>query len=314
MMTTRSAVLFFAALCAAGLCLGAAPADWAAAPGAFRAHLIVLALILIPALALTGARRRALGLTLIAALSAAAAASSLAPRAPMSGPGREVTLVSANLRRTNAEQAAMARDLLALNADILALQEIPTTFLDDFPEIRRAYPHGRAHFSPTPAGGRAVLSRLPLAPGGPPPRGGDQPGHAAVSIQVGAATLRVMSVHFDWPLIGAQTMQIERFARFADDFHPAPGVHAALVGDFNAAPWSRTVARAGAVAGASPVGGLLGTWRGMAPGALLSALPFGAPLDHILLSPKAGLRAIETAPIAGSDHLALRATLFIPRP
>lgn len=309
--------MFSAALVAAGLCLGAAPADWAAAPGAFRAHLIALALIVIPALALTGARRGAMGLALIAALAAAGAAGSLLLRPPGTGEGREVTLVSANLRRTNADQAAMARDLLALDADILALQEIPATFLDDHPQIRRAYRHGHAHFSPIPPGGRAVLSRLPLAPDGPPARGGDQPGHAAVSIQVGAATLRVMSVHFDWPLIGAQAMQIERFARFADDFRPGPGDHAALVGDFNAAPWSRTVARAGAVAGAAPAGGLLGTWRGMAPGALpaaLAVLPFGAPLDHILISPGVGLRALETAPIAGSDHLALRATLFLPTP
>ena len=278
----------------------------------------MLAVALAPVLFAQGARRGAAALAAIAALAGVAVAPTLrANIAAPTGDGIELVLVSANLRRGNSVPDAMLRDLLALNADILALQEIPAGFLEDRPALRRAYPHGRAHASPVPPGGRAVLSRLPLAPGAPPMRGGDQPGHAAASFQVGAATLRVMSVHFDWPLIGAQAMQIDRFARFADDFRPAHGVHAALVGDFNAAAWSRAVARAGAVAGAAAVSGFNGTWRGAAPGAMpsgFSALPFGAPLDHILLSPGARLRAIDTVPIAGSDHLALRATLFIPAP
>lgn len=318
MTAAHRVTLALAAICAAGLCLGAVPVAWAAAPGAFRAHLTAMALILAIALAWQGARRAAAGLAVIAALSAGAMVPMAAPKIFAAiGPGAEVTLVSANLRRANDRPAQMLRDLLALDADILALQEIPPTFLDDHPALRRAYPYGRTHFSPIPPGGRAVLSRLPPALDGPPTRGGDQPGHAAASFKVGAATLRVMSVHFDWPLIGAQAMQIDRFGRFADDFAPAHGVHAALVGDFNAGPWSDTVARAGAIVGAAPVDGLIGTWRGAAPSDLpgpVSALPFGLPLDHILLTSGVRLRAISTAPIAGSDHLALRATIFIPAP
>jgi endonuclease/exonuclease/phosphatase (EEP) superfamily protein YafD len=44
----------------------------------------------------------------------------------------------------------------------------------------------------------------------------------------------------------------------------------------------------------------------------LSALPFGLPIDHILLSRDVALRRLEAVPIAGSDHMARRAELIVP--
>lgn len=288
----------------------------AAAAGALRAHLAVAALGCALALAAQGARGGALALALAALIAAASLGPTRALQTEAAVAGRHITLVTANLLRTNTAQDQAARDLLALDADILALQEIPPGFLETQAALRRAYPYGRVHVSPVPPNGQAVLSRLPLAKGGAPPRAGHQPGHAALTLDLGGgATLRVMSVHFGWPAIGGQELQIARFDRFATDFAPIHGASAALVGDFNATRWSAAVARAGAVAGAAPVGPLRGTYRAMSPERLprfLSALPFGLPIDHILLSRDVALRRLEAVPIAGSDHMALRAELIVP--
>jgi endonuclease/exonuclease/phosphatase (EEP) superfamily protein YafD len=320
----RRALGVAAALCAAGLLLGMAEPIWpgAAAPAALRAHLCALALALAGALWATRARKTALAMAVLA-LGAAGTLCAPAPppAAATARPAAIITLATANLRRDNTRPDAMARDLLALGADILAVQEIPPGFLDAHPEIRRAYPYGAVHFSSIPPGGRGVLSRLPLAAGAVAPRAGDQPGHAAATFDLGrGARLRVMSVHFAWPLIGPQAFQIDRFARFAPDFapdliRPEGGPAIAVAGDFNAARWSDAVTRVGAITRAAPVGGLRGTYRGITPESLarpLSALPFGLPIDHILLSADATLLALTTAPIAGSDHLAVRAVISVP--
>lgn len=309
----RSASLL--ALAAALLLALGAGTGWRAeleVASALRAHLAALLLLLVPALALTGARGRA-ALALAAGIAGAAALGPVwsgralvhaSPEAPV------VTLLSANLRRTNPDVVALAQALIAQDADILALQEVPPGFLDSSPALTAAYPHRLVARGESPPSARALLSRLPLAPEGR--RGGHRPGYATAVALTPLGPLRVMSLHFGWPFDSVRRPQAEAFGRFAADFagwNGGPAPLAVALGDFNAPPWSPLLARVEAVTGLRTVAGLRGSFRFLAPGSLpaaLAATPFGLPLDHALVSQGLVPLSIEARPLPGSDHMALR--------
>ena len=84
----------------------------------------------------------------------------------------------------------------------------------------------------------------------------------------------------------------------------------AVMGDFNAAPWSRTLRQLSDRAGLRRRHRALGTYRGGAGGRGGAwFVPGGLPIDHILTRPGLAAESVRTIEIPGSDHLGLAATL-----
>ena len=67
--------------------------------------------------------------------------------------------------------------------------------------------------------------------------------------------------------------------------------------------------------GTRRIGGFRVTWRGFYPTWIGRVrVPLGLQLDHILLSLGIGVRHLETLPIPGSDHMAVKARIALPGP
>ena len=119
--------------------------------------------------------------------------------------------------------------------------------------------------------------------------------------------LALIGVHFGRARTALLEEQLDGLERIAAGFEP-PLV---VVGDFNAAPWTRLVGEAAARTGTRPVGGFRVTWEGDYPVVGLPSV-VGHQIDHVLLSPGIGLSLIETLPIPGSDHHGLLIELVVP--
>ncbi|MEO1688452.1 MAG: endonuclease/exonuclease/phosphatase family protein, partial [Pseudomonadota bacterium] len=255
-----------------------------------------------------------------AALAAAACALALVgaeelrrtpERASAAGDAATVTLIAANVFRFNADPAALAEALAALDADVLVTVETPEALLAEPGPLAEAFPHDRRWREPAGRGHVALWSRRPFAPS-PADRIGGHPAHVIATLDLGeGARFTVMGVHFDWPVVGAQNWQLLDFNRFWG-LLPRPF---AVAGDFNAAPWSATVDRVEKILNAEVIGGVRPTYFGGVGGrGGKLPVPFGLPIDHVLVSPGIGVERIETLRLPGTDHRAVRTVLKVPRP
>ncbi len=282
-----------------------------------RAHLALAALALAVALA---AARRLRGAALPAA-AAAALAASLGPvwtapedPAPPEAPDAvEITLVSANLLRTNPHMAEAQDALLALHPDILVLIEVPPALEA---VAAAAFGDARLDFAlPSPHGtiGISVLTQRPYRRAPAIVFRDWVPWHLAVDVPLDAQgrSLRLAAFHFPAPFDPGHARRragLHELAPLASD----PLV---AVGDFNAAPWTRTVARTGEVLGAEPAGGWRPTWfprLGWLGDRLRPWL--GLPIDNLLTSRSVQVLSLRAVAIPGSDHLAQVARLRVTWP
>jgi endonuclease/exonuclease/phosphatase (EEP) superfamily protein YafD len=144
--------------------------------------------------------------------------------------------------------------------------------------------------------------------------------------EVGGARLAIALVHPPPPLEDrARVEQLRHFDAIAGRIHAialgdpgaaeaagAPGAPKApflLMGDFNAAPWSRAFARLRGAAGACDTRAGFGAQTSFpADGWLLRI-----PIDHVLASCAIGVRDRRVGPAVGSDHLPVIADLAVPR-
>jgi endonuclease/exonuclease/phosphatase (EEP) superfamily protein YafD len=208
----------------------------------------------------------------------------------------QFTLLSANLLYTNREPATLARELLAVDADVLDLQEVTADWLDEF---RRAglyerYPY-RA-LEPLPgAGGTAIFSRLPLADVKTIEVVNDR--MVSATIQVGVKHVRLLAVHPGSPIYfanyKAQRAAVATYARHA----PRPLI---LAGDFNTTQynaWLGDVEHLGLRSAHVMLGkGLATTW----PNGQRHLPPIR--IDHVLVSSGVIPLAIREGRGSGSDH------------
>ena len=119
----------------------------------------------------------------------------------------------------------------------------------------------------------------------------------------------MLALHFDWPIVGAQAWQAEDFHRFWSRSR-APLV---VAGDFNAAPWSALVRRVEDITRTQVLPG----WRpsffgGVGGRSGLLSVPFGLPVDHVLVSDGIGAAQARTVALPGADHRAVVVRLSAP--
>lgn len=274
--------------------------------GNFAGHLLALALALFALLAVAGAPRWVVAFAALTVLGFATYSWMHRPRMlPMrSGADHErIRLLSANLNwRAESHAAALAR-LSDAGGDIVVLQEVTADTharLDRyFPDLPHRIGAGHSHVM--------VLSRWPLRPAPVP----ELPGAAgrAVEVEVGHPRLpvRVLALHLQVPRTPANLTvrldQLTRLARHLDDAGPGPLL---VVGDLNATPWSRSLARVIASArlcSAAPPLPRLATWP--------AAFGFlGLHLDQVLARGPLARGRADTHRLPGSDHRALGVDLF----
>ena len=303
----RSLIAGLAGVAALGILAGFGGGWWPLLDlvAAFRVHLGVLAALLALAAAL-GRHWRLAGAGAGLALLAGA---SLGPalEAPAPGSGRPLTVLYGNVQDANPVPGALAAALIARQADILVTSE---TSRDLAEELSGHYPHRLVAETGGEAKRTAIWSRLPLretrlylnntvAPTG---------ASAAVDLGQGLA-IGLIGGHFSRPTEAVQPAQVAALRGIAAGL-PRPLV---VVGDFNAAPWTATLARAARLTGTRIAGGYRVTWRGTYETPLGPIPePWGHQIDHLLVSEEIGVEAIETVPLPGSDHAGLLARLRVP--
>lgn len=304
--------LMLATLAAALPVLFSLLAPWLAAAdsvGQFRFHLTGLLLALAVLQLAIRQWRRAL---FCAAISAAGIAG-MAPALPgwnaksaVASPAdaaRTLTLVQLNLSFRNTTPAAVASLVRREKADVVTLQEVTARTGRAILLLGKEYPY-RILCPFSGVGGVAVLSRYPLT--GRVSRGcADGQGLAWIRVDVGGQPISIASVHLHWPWPFRQNDQIERLKPDLKEI-PRPAI---VAGDFNAAPWSASVARVAR-----------DTDTKVAPGFRFSfdirfadwTPPVAVPIDQILLPSEIVPLNIRLGPASGSDHRSVIARFSLP--
>ncbi len=229
------------------------------------------------------------------------------PAAP--GETRPLTLATANIFYGNRSLPEAVEALLGLGADVLVTHETPEALLEAPGALAARYPWRRFAGGPESQGRPVIWSTLPFLTR-PTDRAGGHPDHLFATLDLGGgAGVQVAALHLDWPLVGSQAWQMEDFHRFWSAF-AAPTV---VAGDFNAAPWSAAVRRVERISRTRVIGGFRPTWTGGKGGRSGRLwIPFGLPIDHVLVSEGIGVSEARTAWIPGADHRAVVVGLAIP--
>lgn len=275
----------------------------------FRAHLAVAMVLLALPLVLTGLRFEALG----AVVLGLGALYTLAGELPFGGPPavgsangeRAVySLLQINLLHDNADPGQVLSLIARERPDIVTLNEVEATWRQRLDLLAMAYPH-RVYCEPAGHFAVAILSTRPFANA---PYCQPEGWFALARVDLAGREVAVGAVHLDWPWPFRQPAQAEALATMLP-----PGETMILAGDFNAVPWSRTVARV-------EQGGLFARARGIGPTWLLKNLPaglipwIGLPLDHILWRGRIEAVSVDRLEPVGSDHLPLRMRFSVPPP
>jgi len=308
--TLKTARRFLAVAVALALAAGFGGGLWPALDmvAAFRVHVALLAGA-VAMLCLAGRDWPAAGLAVVTAALAVAALGPARAPALVPGEGRSVTLLFANVKATNREPEALAAALIAARADILATAETPRAVAE---ALNATYPYSLVSEIPPETARTALWSRFPIRDGALYLDNTVAPTGASAVIDLGeGATLGLIAGHFSRPSEAELAVQIEALGPMAAAL-PRP---LAVIGDFNAAPWSHAVRRAAEVTGTRILGGYRITWRGWyrtPVGWILE--PWGHQIDQALVSEGLGVASVETLPLPGSDHRGLMLELRVPPP
>ena len=248
----------------------------------------------------------AAGLITVVHLAAVAPALPIDP-APIAGTGEPLRIVTANSSFRNTIPDEWARALVALDADVIVVQEYPHAIRDALwrAGVRERYPWQSVSLRPYSAG-VAMFSRLAMRGTSVPTFGEDG---IAASVKVGDRWMRILNVHTAaLPDRSAWRDSFSDLERYLVD-QPAPLIAA---GDFNATLWHQPMRQLldGPLrdAHADRHRALATTWPVGKPGA-----PF-ALLDHVLVTSTIDVRSVAERTLPGSDHRAVVADLLVRYP
>lgn len=213
----------------------------------------------------------------------------LAPTAP-APPGYLVRIYAKNTLYGLGDEAAMARDIQASQADVVLLQELRSgTRL--ITELGQSHPHQHiCQF--TEWTGTAVFSRWPLEE----TWCSETRSFAAARVLGPEGAFWAVSTHLIWPYPYDQRRALDPELPFLSSLN-GPVI---VGGDFNMAPWGQAVRDISEATGTNQIGPSRITIR-----------PYGIPLsiDHIYAT---GEGATNLRPLFGSDHHGLLAVINLP--
>ena len=219
--------------------------------------------------------------------------------------GARLTILNANLLWRNEDPDRTLAALEAADADVIVMQEFTPEWAARFKvRLGGRFPHMVAEANDGPFG-IALASRWPLEGAQVLHDPADIPCVAAVVVKDGLRC-GVLGVHPFPP------MRPESYEVWRDAMGAWPGMlakldapHKVLSGDLNATPWCRAWGRLIASTGLRRA---LGAWPGRStwhPG----PLPWGLPLDHVLVSGGLAILSHDVSGPTGSDHRQVKVTV-----
>jgi len=215
--------------------------------------------------------------------------------------GRPLSVMSANIRRGEADPSALVELARRHDVEVLSVQELTPDAVPrlDAAGLRELFPH-RILDARAGARGSGLLSRHPLRDARPSPPPGPAMPEATVLVP-GAMPVWAKAVHPVAPGTGG-TWRWERDLNGMPDATP-DGPLRMLVGDFNATldhEELRQVLDTGYLDGADATGnGLRPTYKGI-------------QIDRLLVDRRARVTALAFHDLPRSDHDALTATVSLP--
>ncbi len=220
-----------------------------------------------------------------------------APRVVTTAP---LKLLVSNVYFRNQEHARLIRLIEEDRPDLIGLVEVTPRWLRKLEPIHSDYPW-RFEIPDESYVGLALFSRLPLSDARVIRLGDATHPAIAATVQTPGGPVEVVLVHTSSPVSAEFTelrnAQIRALARFAS----AENRPLVIAGDFNLAMWNRNyrpLAEAGLV-NARQSYGIDASWP--------AGWPFGAPIDHILVTPAVQVRNFRVLAAVGSDHLPVAA-------
>ncbi|SMX32246.1 endonuclease/exonuclease/phosphatase family protein [Octadecabacter ascidiaceicola] len=205
----------------------------------------------------------------------------------------DFVLYQKNLLYLERDRTEFIADVFASGADAVTLQEVGPANEKVLEALRAEYPH---QLLCNARGMRrmAIVSRTPFEV----QECFESSGAARVVTQVGGRSVQVYSLHLYWPYPYPQARQV---AGFTPIFEAQDAAFTVVGGDFNMAPWGRSVAAIEAATGTERVGRPVATYY-----------LYGYPLaiDHVLAT--GGMGSLEARAKMGSDHLGLVASIVFP--
>ncbi len=236
------------------------------------------------------------------------------PRA-IGGGGGEVAdgvplrVLSANMKLGRGDPAALAELAVALDADVISVQELtPKLAAKLGPALRASYPHSVLSVDRGSAGGGIYAAPALRDLSGQPLPGGFPSPQASIALG-GAPPLALTSVHTLPPTSSPGT------ASWREDLEALPGATdtplRVLAGDFNATldhAELRALIDRGYVDAADAEGaGLKMTWPSH------RRFPPLVAIDHVLADQRIEINDFSVHDLPGSDHRAVFAALELPR-
>jgi endonuclease/exonuclease/phosphatase (EEP) superfamily protein YafD len=250
---------------------------------------------------------------------------SVAPKSAAAGE-RHLKVVSLNVWYRGDSYQAVRDYLAASGADVIGLAEVTPRWKAELAPLREIYPYGVDCIGSDQRCEQMLLSRHPFTRSGAGRIDGQLPVLAWGELALpGQATLAVAVTHLVWPLLPADTPvpaghptaflpagDLPRLAQAEQALQLIAGLaqlpdDLVLMGDFNAAPWSRIQQDLRTTTGlenefAAPSWPAWGPW------------PIRLPIDHILARGRARIHAFAAGPEIGSDHLPVEAVVSLNRP
>jgi endonuclease/exonuclease/phosphatase (EEP) superfamily protein YafD len=249
-------------------------------------------------------------------------------QATASGQQDTLKIVSLNVRYSSDSFGAVRDYLAASNADVIGLVEITPLWKAELAPLRTLYPYSVDCVGTELRCEEMLLSKHPFLQSGAGWVNQDLPVLAWAEIAPRHGTgppLTIAVTHLAWPFLGARPAATP--AARNQPIHPDTVPHIAqseqaenllgglrqlgdnliLMGDFNAAPWSRVQQHLRAETGLDNQGFVAPSWPAWGPGFIR------LPIDHIMARGAARVISFGAGPDVGSDHLPVEAVVSLMR-
>jgi endonuclease/exonuclease/phosphatase (EEP) superfamily protein YafD len=286
-------------------------------PTNFRPHLLLVALPVVVVVAILGTRRDlAVGLLPLLLLGVPVAPYLTGGSEPVPASRAAVRVLQYNVLYSNTDHDAILAEIRAANADLVGLHELTTEQWEVLePALRDEYPYALADpvYLPGPGsngGGKAVLSRTPIAP--VPVESSFPLPPLAVTTELQGEDVLVVALHpspartNDW-LVAQREDKLAAVARTVAH-HDGPAM---IIADLNIAPTSPDYGRfLDSLQWQDPRRAIGITPTFPAQGWARSA---GIAIDHVFASPEFIVHDYTLGGGGGSDHRSLVATLSLDR-